>query len=501
MLPRLTLNVARQLSPEAERLDAIRSAPVRVLQIGTGNFLRAFCGWMFERMNRCGLFHGSIAVAQATPGSRTLQAFREQDGCYTVLQRGLESDVLVEKTDLVTCVTKTINPYAEWSDLLALAARPELRFVVSNTTEAGIVFQPIDSVPQGCPSSFPAQMTALLHHRFVNCRGARNAGLVLLPCELTENNGRLLREIVLRHAADWRLGDDLTKWISEKCIFCNTLVDRIVTGYPTTEADRLQAQLGYRDSLLVACEWYHSWIIEGPSELACELPFEQAGLNVRRTDDLAPYRTRKVRILNGAHTIMTPVAYLAGCDTVLQTMNDPLLSGFLQDALCGEILPTLEARETREFAADVLTRFRNPTIQHRLLSISLNSTSKWKVRVLPSLQQYVGTFERLPRRLSFSLAALIVLYRVRVNEDGVGIGTRGGQPYQLRDTPEALGLLSQAWKAYEEQHDAMTLARTVLSSEKLWDMDLNTIAGLAHQVAADLELIGRYGMRGAMEHL
>lgn len=522
MLQRLNAQVARKLDPDAP-IDTVRSAPVRVLQIGTGNFLRAFSGWMFERMNRQGLFHGSIAVAQATPGSSTTRLLRGQDGCYTVLQRGLESGQLVETIERVTCVTQVLNPYADWGDFLAVGAAPDLRYVVSNTTEAGIRFEPTEMSSQECPASFPAQMAMLLHHRFATFRGSRDSGLVFLPCELTEANGTQLRDMILRHAMDWGLPVEFSDWVRNVCIFCNTLVDRIVPGYPASEIESIRPRLGYEDAILVGCEPYHIWVIEGPKELADELPFDRAGLNVVWTDDVAPYRTRKVRILNGGHTAMVAAAFWGGCDTVLETMDHRVFSKFVQRTVFDEIVPTLDPpasqlpkgvdsldiiewvaaweQQLKDYAGEILNRFRNPTVHHRLLSITLNSTSKWKVRVLPSLRAYVEKEGTLPRRLAFSLAAIIVLYRVRIDERGVARGSRDGEPYELSDTPEALSLLSEAWKTYDERGTWMGLSRHVLGQTSLWDMDLNEIPLLTQQVAGDLELIMRVGMLEAVRQL
>lgn len=500
-LGKLSLDVARRRAEQPSRVDAVRAAPPCVLQIGSGNFLRAFAGWMFERLNQRGLLTGGIVVSQATPHGRTTQQLAEQDHCYTVVQRGLQDGRLIEQTDVVTCVVGTVNPFENWAAFLQAGAAPSLRYVVSNTTEAGIVYQACDYDGTSAPASFPAQVAALLHHRFQSLGASELASLVFLPCELIESNGSELCRIVLQHARDWKLGSDFDRHVREACVFCNTLVDRIVPGYPKDEASAIQQRLGYRDDLLVASEWYHSWVIEGPASLQKELPLGEAGFNVTWTDDVRPYRTRKVRLLNGAHTSLVAAAFLSGCDTVLQAMQDERLGRFVERTLMDEIVPTLDAPRTEceAFARDTLDRFRNPTIQHRWLSIALNSTSKWKVRVLPSLVAFVERQSKIPPRLAFSLAALIALYRVRVNEKGVGIGQRAGQSYEIADAREALELFENAWRTYDAHEDAWQLCQTVLGARQVWDADLNGTPGLTDTVVIALESILHRGMSSALE--
>ena len=395
MLPRFDDSLARSLDPDPARFDRIRRAPVRVLQIGTGNFLRAFSAWMFQKLNEAGAGEWAIAVAPATPGSSTVGRLRDSNGCYTVLNRGLVSGELVEIVDRITCITQVVDPFSDWSAMARLAATPSLEVVVSNTTEAGIRYEAVRSPGEArqVAASFPAIMAAALLARFE----AGQPGLIFLPCELIDANGTQLRDIILRHADDWGLSDAFKTWVRGQCVFCNTLVDRVVPGHPTSEIEAIEQKLGYRDPLLVCSSLDYSWVIETPAavreSIAARLPFDRAGLNVIFTDDVTPYRIRKVRILNGAHTVMTPVGFLAGLNTVLECMQDSAVSRFVEDTIVEEIIPTLDrpADELQAYAAETLNRFRNPTIQHRLLSIALNSTSKWAVRVLPSRPSAVAT--------------------------------------------------------------------------------------------------------------
>jgi len=487
MPPRLNRQVAAQRLTGPGSPDALRSAPERVLLVGAGNFLRGFCGWMVHEMNRRGLFTGRIVVSKSLPDDQPADMLAEQDGLYTVVLRGLAGGEWVESHDLITAVSRGLDPFRDWRGFLELTARPELRFVISNTTEAGIVYAP--SPPsQNCPVSFPARMTAMLYNRFLRLGGVAGSGLVFLPCELIERNAEALRKVVLQHAADWLLGEDFRRWIEHECRFLNTLVDRITPGFPASEAAALFERLGYEDRLLVAAEVFHSWVIQADAPVMAELPLREAGLNVVWTDDVERYRTRKVRILNGAHTMLTPAGLLAGLETVRECVEDPLLARYLERGLYEEIVPALDlpAGETRPFAREVLERFRNPAVHHRLAAIALNSTSKWKVRVLPSLQAYVQRRSALPAALTFSLAALIALYR-------------DAPRHGVLDTPEAIELLQRAWGLYDQTGDFGAVCGAVLGQRALWGEDLNEVRGLTDHVAGALSGIARRGMRSALE--
>ena len=500
-MKRLCIETLREVKPS--EADAFSRYPVRVLQVGSGNFLRAFAGWMVDRMNRQGVFGGRIAVTQATPSSRTAALINEQDGWYTVLSRGLVGGQPAEQVDLVGSVSRGLNPYAQWRDLLALAADPHLRFVVSNTTEAGIAYSPAPQPLDQCPPKYPAQLAALLYERYRRSRGDPGAGLVMLPCELIERNGHTLQRLVMQHAADWRLDKGFTDWLNAACRFANTLVDRIVPGLPADEIDALRERLGYDDRLLVAAEWYHSWVIEGDADLAREWPLAEAGLNVTWTDDLTPFRTRKVRLLNGAHTLMAAPALLAGLDTVRQCVEDPLVGQLVRHALFEEIVPTLDLppAEATAFAQEVLTRFRNPYIAHRLTSIALNGISKWRVRVLPSLEAHLAWRRRLPEVLTFSLAALVALYRGAVAADGVLVGRSAGRAYGVRDEADVLNFLARAWSDYDHAHDLGGLCRSLLGSKRLWGRDLNELPGLTERVTGHLDTILQAGMVPAIQQV
>jgi tagaturonate reductase len=495
-------------SLRAERTLERAGAKVRVMQIGDGNFLRGFADAMIDVANGAGLLNASISVVQ--PLARGIaRELRAQDCLYTVILRGIAHGAPSESKRIVSAVDEALDPYTEWQSVLARAADPALRFVISNTTEAGIARHEEPFVPGGTPVSFPAKVTALLKARFESLGGRAGSGLVFLPCELIERNGEALRSIVLEHAEAWRLPSEFSAWVRDENLFSNTLVDRIVPGFPASEAEALYDQLGYRDPLLVSAAPFHLWVIEGPAELARELPLARAGLNVLFTTDLAPYRTRKVRILNGAHTASALASYLAGLDTVREMTEDPLVSRYLRQVVFDEIVPfvPLPDAERKSYAETVLERFANPFIRHELISIALNSISKWAVRVLPTLEDYAAERGKVAPGLAFSLAALIRFYRGSFTSENDFVGERHaagsptggtGRPYPIRDDRELLTFVADAWRAVKQPDDLDVLTRRLLSEPRLWGKSLERVPGLSERVAASLRRIERDGVRAAL---
>lgn len=474
--------------------------PVRILQIGDGNFLRAFADWMIDVTNGAGLFNGEVTIAQ--PLARGIaDLMNAQDGLYTVLLRGVQGGVATEARRLVSCVKEVLNPYSQWDAMLATAQDPALRFVISNTTEAGIAYVEEDFVGGKCPDSFPAKVTALLLARFMALGASAATGLVFLPCELIEANGSKLRSHVLRHAEAWKLPEEFLAWVKDHNVFCNTLVDRIVPGFPAAEAEGLYDQLGYKDPLLVAAEPFHLWVIEGPAAIGEEFPLHKAGLDVVWTDDLQPYRTRKVRILNGAHTASSLAAYCAGLDTVQQMTEDPVVSKYLNQVMFDEIVPFVPLPETerKAYADTIMERFANPYIRHELISIALNSVSKWQVRVLPTVKDYVAEHGKAPAGLAFSLAALLNFYHGQFDAQGEYVGQRDAGSYPIRDNSDVLTLLNAAWQA--AGGDYAKLVATVLADARLWGEDLTLVGDLAAQTAASLARINTAGLKAAMAAL
>ncbi len=385
--------------------------PIRVIQFGEGGFLRGFADWMLQKLNDANLFNGSVAVVQ--PIKEGLCDLLTAQNCeYTHIIRGAEG-VEMSKIDVIS---KCVKPYEDFQAYLALADNPDARYIISNTTESGIEFRATDKMTDTPPASFPAKLTLLLKRRFEQSL----PGFIFLPCELIDRNGDNLKKTVLQYADLWELGSDFCAWIENENVFCNTLVDRINTGYPKDET----IDLGYEDRMLNTSEFFHLWVIETDFDLESELPFSKVGLNVIVTKDaLERYRTRKVRILNGAHTSFVPYALLSGFDTVKSCMDDEKMLGFVRTCLFEEIIPTLDLprEELEAYAENVLIRFSNPYIKHYLSSIALNSVSKFRVRVLPSILEYRARFGKSPKNLIFSFAKLIEFYKKGTPNDDPAI--------------------------------------------------------------------------------
>ena len=396
-------------------------APERVLQFGEGNFLRAFVDYFIDILNEKTGFQSKVVLCQPiAPGLADL--INEQEGLYTLYLRGFQNGQKVNQKRVISCVSRCLNPYKDYEEVLACAENPDLRYIACNTTEAGIVYDPSCQFTDSPASSYPAKLTQFLYRRFQKFGTETGKGFVVLACELIDNNGKELEKCVLNYAAQWNLGEDFSNWIRRENLFCSTLVDRIVTGYPRAEADEINKENGYIDQLIDTGEIFGFWVIEGPQSLKKELPFEEAGLPVLITDDHKPYKQRKVRILNGAHTSFVLGAYLAGQDIVRDCMEDEVIQKFMNKTIYEEIIPTLTLpkEELEEFAASVTERFRNPFIDHALLSISLNSTSKWKARVMPSLKGYLKETGKLPSCITASFAFYIAFFRgEKLTEDGL----------------------------------------------------------------------------------
>lgn len=384
----------------------------RIIQFGEGGFLRSFVDMFVNIMNEKGLFDGKVVVVQPIEKG-LVNVLNEQGGVYHQYLRGIENGEVINSMTEVHSISRGINPYTDYAAYLELAHNPDMRFIVSNTTEAGIEYLGTERLDDAPPKSFPAKLTALLHERYK----AGLPGFIILCCELIDHNADFLREYVLKYAELWGLGEGFKTWIERENSFCNTLVDRICTGYPRDEAEELCRQLDCEDRLINTAEIFHLWVIEGDHE--DELPLKKAGINVIWTSDVTPYKKRKVRILNGAHTSMVLAARLYGLSTVGECLNDDTVRAFLKKALDEEIIPTLgSTEEDVTFGAAVLERFSNPFVKHQLLSIALNSVSKFKARVLPTILEYREKYGRLPKCLTMSLAALIAFYRTEEANDG-----------------------------------------------------------------------------------
>ena len=481
--------------------------PERILQFGEGNFLRAFVDWMIDILNEQGDFDGNVVAVQ--PIAQGLAPLiNAQEGVYTTILRGMQGGKRVEEMRQITSLSRVLNPYEadDWASYLAVIESPDLRFVVSNTTEAGIAYVKEAHRTDAVQQSFPAKVCALLHHRYTHFHGDRSKGLVFIPCELIDRNGETLQSIVLRHAHEWGLEEGFNTWVEESCDFLNSLVDRIVPGYPRSEAAAYEERLGYSDKVMVSAEIFHLWVIEYKKRsYEAELPLKAAGLNVIWTDDMSFYRTRKVRILNGAHTMSVLAAYQAGHQTVQDCIADKaLLYPFMYNGIFCEIIPSMDGskEELSGYAADVLERFANPFNPHQLLSISLNSVSKFKTRDLPSLLGYIKKEQALPTRLVFSLAALISFYEGVEFEGSALKGSRGGETYLIQDDQAVLEFFQSQYKAGGSVGEkAKRLATSVLSNSAWWGEDLTGIDGLTALVESYLTAIWTVGMKSAIKEV
>ncbi|QCX32891.1 tagaturonate reductase [Caloramator sp. E03] len=466
----------------------------KILQFGEGNFLRAFVDWMINRLNETGNFEGSVVVVQPLENGM-VEKLNEQNGLYTVILKGIENENEVYNSEVVKSISRGINPYKNFDEYEKLSFSESLKIIISNTTEAGIYFDETEKLEDKPQKSYVGKLTALLYKRFKHFNGDLERGFYIIPCELIEKNGEKLRETILKYAYHWNLGDDFINWLLKANIFYNSLVDRIVPGFPKDNYKEVCEYLGYEDNLIVECEPFHLWVIEGPKKIKEVLPFEKSNLNVLVVDDLTPYRTRKVRILNGAHTLMVPVAMLSKLETVRESVEDELIGRYVKETIFNEIVPVIDLpeNELKEFSYAVLERFKNPFIKHYLLSIALNSISKFETRVLPTLIEYRNNKGCLPKNIVFSLASLILFYK------GKGLD---GSEIKLNDSEFVLDFFNDVWKDYNEDEKSLEdIAKKVLMNKDFWKMDLTKIEGLTKSVAENMKNILKLGIREALSNL
>ncbi|MBD0777250.1 tagaturonate reductase [Maribacter sp. ANRC-HE7] len=457
------------------------SLPIKVVQFGEGNFLRAFIEYAIQKLNKEADFDAGIAVVQPIDKGM-VSMLNDQDGLYTLFTKGIKEGQEVEEKELITNIVKGIDPYADFQDFLDLAKEEQLQFIISNTTEAGIAYVATDTPDMRPPSSYPAKLTVLLRERYRHFDGAEDKGLTIIPCELINYNSDTLKKIILDYIGLWKLGEGFENWVLNACTFHNTLVDRIVPGYPRDQIEAYNAQLDYGDKLLVSAETFFLWVIEGDDRLKEKLPFHKTGLDVKIVKDMQPFRTRKVRILNGAHTAMVPISILYGNQTVKESVEEKFTGPFIQSVVFDEIIPTLDMdkAELEAFAKAVFDRFRNPFIKHQLASIALNSISKFKVRVLPSLLEFVKRNNSLPVHMVFAFACLIRFYK----------GDFKGRELPVDDDAEIVAEMAGIWKSGNYN----TIAEKVLSKVEYWGEDLTQIKDLKQRIAKALQLIEEDGI-------
>lgn len=448
------------------------SLPIKILQFGEGNFLRAFVDWMVEHLNEKADFQAGVAVIQPLKMGM-IDTLKAQGGLYHHVRQGLENGKTIDEIKLIQCITQCINPFNDLAAYFDLAQEPELKLIFSNTTEAGIVFDANDQPTEGeLANTFPGKLTQLLQKRFNHFKGDTSKGVAIIPCELIEGNGTKLRESILQYTQSWKLEEGFKKWIETSCSFANTLVDRIVPGYPKDEIEALTQRIGIEDKLVVKSEAFHLFVIQADESVRKLFPADEYGLNVKYVNDITPYRTQKVRILNGAHTSMVPIGLLYNLQTVSEAVNDDKVGKLIREIIFDEIVSTIQipGEDPAEFAKEVIARFQNPFIRHELITISLNSIAKFKVRVLPTILDYIDQKGVLPNRLIFSLACLIKLY---TNSD-----------YTLKDDQANLDFFQGI-----KNLDDTEIVQKTLSNTQFWNQDLTEIKGLSDLVTDHLKSI------------
>jgi len=454
--------------------------PIKVVQFGEGNFLRAFVDYAFHKLNKEVDFNAGIAIVQPLKEGM-VHLINDQDGLYTLFMNGIKKGEKIQDIQLIDTIVKAINPYSEFADYLALAKESALQFIVSNTTEAGIEFLDTDTRDMQPPAAFPAKLTVLLYERFKHFKGDASKGVTIIPCELIDYNSETLKKYILQYVDLWKLEDSFKTWLTEACTYHSTLVDRIVPGYPRAEIEDYNSKLDYQDNLIVAAEPFFLWAIEGGEDLKQKLPFHKTDLNVKIVDDIRPFKMIKVRILNGAHTAMVPMSLLYGNKLVMETVNGDFTGKFV-DNVISEISETLDMdkNEITAYTEEVMDRFKNPFIKHALADIALNSISKFKVRVLPSLLGYYNENKKLPLSLTFSLASLIQFYK----------GTWNNEALPVKDTPEFVEAFKNAW-----QLGALdSVVAKVLGNTDFWGEDLTKISGLSEALVVALTEIETNGI-------
>ena len=460
--------------------------PTRIIQFGEGNFLRAFVDWIIWNTNQKTDFNAGVTVVQ--PIDRGMvDMLNSQDGLYHVNLQGIDKGEVVDSIQMIDVINGGLNPYADFEAYLALAENPDIRFVISNTTEAGIAFDPACRLDDRPASSYPGKLTQLLYHRYQHFNGDLSKGLIMLPCELIFLNGKELKSCIYKYIELWQLGEGFTTWFEQACgVYC-TLVDRIVPGYPKDTIAQIHERIGYEDKLVVKGEIFHLWVIEAPQSVADEFPADKAGLNVLFVPSEAPYHERKVTLLNGPHTVLSPVGYLSGLDTVRECVEDPEVGRFVRKVMYEELLETLNLpkEELTAFADSVLERFMNPYVKHFVTSIMLNSFPKYKTRDLPGLKTYLERKGELPKGLVLGLAAIMTYYKG---------GMRGDVEIIPNDDAAIVALLKDLWAS----EDVRKVAEGVLGAEFIWGEDLNAIPGLTDMVTGFLGLIQDKGMRAAV---
>lgn len=462
---------------------------IKIMQFGEGNFLRAFVEWIIQDLNDKGAIEANVAVVQPMPFGRVAE-LAAQDGLYTLRLEGIDGGKKVKTSRVIDVLGDFINPFTDYEKFLKYGESEDLQVVISNTTEAGIALDPSDTDFTQCPKSYPGKLLALLKRRYEHFKGDKNKGLAIIPCELIDNNGEELKHCLIELAKIKGGDKKFVEWLETANHFASTLVDRIVPGYPKNEIEEIQKETGYIDGNVVKGEIFHLWVLKKEPFVQKVFPADSTGLNVIFADDIKPYKQRKVKILNGSHTALVPVAYLAGIDTVGEAVNDPVIGKFVRGFVFEEVNPTINLPQDQmtAFADSVIERYQNPYIRHELMSIALNSTTKFRTRLLPTLTDYVKLTGKVPKRLAFSLAALILFHE----------GKRGGEEIKLADDPAFLEKWKAVWSGFDG--DCLKLVKEVLGWKDVWELDMNGIhPELAQTVVTYLSAMRAKGMRAAVD--
>lgn len=460
--------------------------PVKILQFGEGNFLRAFVDWILQDLNDKGVINANVAVVQPMPMGRVAD-LEKQDGLYTLCLDGIDKGEQVQSRQIIDVIGDFINPFEQYDKFLGYGENEELEIVISNTTEAGIALDETDTDLTKCPKSFPGKLLALLKARYDKFGGDMNKGLAIIPCELIDHNGDELKRILVELAKINKMDDKFINWMTTANHYTSTLVDRIVPGYPRDNAAQICEEMGFQDNNIVKGEIFHLWVLQKEPFIQSKLPADKSGLNVIFADDITPYKQRKVKILNGSHTAMVPVAYLSGIDTVRESVSDPDVGKFVQGLVNDEIKPTIDLPKDQmdAFANSVIERFMNPFIRHELMSIALNSTTKFKTRLLQTYDDYRAKFGKSPKHILFSFASLCVFYK----------GKRGNEDIKLADDQKYLDF----WKDLWTKTDYTDIAKTALSQKDIWERDLSADDDNAAVVAGYIKNIVENGERAALK--
>ena len=456
--------------------------PERIIQFGEGNFLRAFVDWIVWNMNEKADFNASVVVVQPI-AQGMVDMLNKQDCLYHVNLQGLDQGVAVDSLTMIDVISRALNPYTENEAFMKLAEQPEMRFIISNTTEAGIAFDPSCKLTDVPASSYPGKLTQLLYHRFKTFHGDKTKGFIIFPCELIFLNGHKLKETIFQYIELWNLEEAFKAWFEEACGVYATLVDRIVPGFPRKDILTIQEKLQYNDNLVVQAEIFHLWVIEAPKEVAEEFPADKAGLNVLFVPSEEPYHERKVTLLNGPHTVLSPVAYLSGLNIVREACQHEVIGKYIDKVMFGELLETLNLPkdELIQFGKDVLERFNNPFVDHQVTSIMLNSFPKYQTRDLPGLKTYFDRKGVLPSGLVLGLAAIITYYKG---------GKRGDDEIKILDDVKITTLLTDLWAT----GCTTRVTEGVLNAGFIWGENLNLIPGLTEKIVYYLNTIQEKGM-------